>query len=251
MSNVRPSVDLVRLYLKEIGRVSMLTHEQEVVLGKAVQELVRLEEIKAQLAETLEHGPGLADWAEAAEMTLHDLETAVAAGNRAKHRMVEANLRLVVSIAKKYMNRNLELLDLIQEGTVGLQRGVEKFDPMKGYRFSTYAYWWIRQAMTRAIAEKSRTIRLPIHIHEKLNKIKKIQRQLTQTLGRSATYQEIADELNLTPAQVRDYLDHSRQPLSLDVRLGENQDTELGELFEDDGTTPEDCDPDLSARRPG
>ncbi len=240
MSTVPNDKDLVRVYLKEIGRVPLLTPEQEVTYGNAVQALMKLEAVKADLAESLGHEPTLDEWSKGADLTVDALKTAVVEGQRAKRQMVEANLRLVVSVAKKYLKRNIEILDLIQEGTIGLQRGVEKFDPSKGYRFSTYAYWWIRQAMTRAIAEKSRTMRLPIHIHEKINKIKKTQRQLAQKLGRSANVQEVANQLNLKPEQVRDCLGYTRKPLSLDLRLGDNQDIELGSLLEDDGPSPED-----------
>jgi RNA polymerase nonessential primary-like sigma factor len=233
------SVDMVRTYLHEIGRVPLLTHEQEIVYGKQVQKMMPLLEKKEELEEILGREPSLTEWADCVQLSEDELNHIVQQGSRAKRKMIEANLRLVVAIAKKYQKRNMEFLDLIQEGSLGLERGVEKFDPMKGYKFSTYAYWWIRQAITRAIAQQARTIRLPIHITEKLNKIKKTQRELSQQLGRSATPAEVAKFLDLEPSQIREYLSIARQPVSLDARVGDNQDTELSELLEDEGVSPD------------
>ncbi|MDH6060078.1 RNA polymerase sigma factor, RpoD/SigA family [Chrysosporum bergii ANA360D] len=237
--NTKFTADMVRTYLREIGRVPLLTREEEIIYGKQVQQMMVLVEAKEALAKQLDRDPSLSEWAAHVNKTETEIKHTVGLGKRAKQKMIEANLRLVVAIAKKYQKRNMEFLDLIQEGTLGLERGVEKFDPTRGYKFSTYAYWWIRQAITRAIAQQGRTIRLPIHITEKLNKIKKVQRELAQKLGRSPSPTEIAQELELEPIQIREYLNMARQPVSLDVKVGDNQDTELQEMLEDESPSPE------------
>ncbi|MGD1804330.1 RNA polymerase sigma factor SigC [Dapis sp. BLCC M126] len=226
-----------------------------------IQSYVQLMEVRDRLAAHLGHRPsferwakvgnvsvvelkqiiaaGKLRWAELAGLSVKELEQVQSEGVQAKNQMINANLRLVVSVAKKYQNRGLELLDLIQEGTLGLERAVEKFDPRRGYRFSTYAYWWIRQGITRAIATQSRTIRLPVHITEKLNKIKKAQRKISQEKGRTAKIEDIAQELNMTPAQVREVLVKVPRSVSLETKVGSDKDTELGELLETEDASPE------------
>lgn len=222
---------------------------------------VHLVEVRDQMAAKLGHRPSLEKWAQTAGVSLSELKPTMAAGKKhwaqlaalsieelekiqaegidAKNLMINANLRLVVSVAKKYQNRGLELLDLIQEGTLGLERAVEKFDPTRGYRFSTYAYWWIRQGITRAIATQSRTIRLPVHITEKLNKIKKAQRKISQEKGRTATLDDIAAELEMTNEQVREVLLKVPRSISLETKVGTDKDTELGDLLETEEDSPE------------
>ncbi len=231
-------VDLVRSYLRDIGRVPLLTNEQEITLGRQVQELMSLEKLEKELESANGEKPSKEELASEAGIMLEDLLKAFRRGNRAKERMVAANLRLVVSVAKKYTKRNMELLDLIQEGTIGLVRGVEKFDPARGYKFSTYAYWWIRQGITRAIAEKSRVIRLPIHITEVLNKLKKGQRELSQQLERTPTMQELASYLDIPIEEVKELMFRASQPVSLESRIGDGEDTVLLDLLSSESDLP-------------
>ncbi len=231
-------IDLVRSYLRDIGRVPLLSHEQEITLGRQVQDLMVLENIAEELEDNLGEKPEINYFAEKAGMKVSELKKKLKSGKRAKERMVAANLRLVVSVAKKYTKRNMELLDLIQEGTIGLVRGVEKFDPTRGYKFSTYAYWWIRQGITRAIAEKSRSIRLPIHITEMLNKLKKGQRELSQELSRTPTIKELADYVELPENDVKDLMSRVGQPVSLETKIGDGDDTILLDLLSNDIDMP-------------
>ena len=233
MAKPRLSGDSVRSYLRDIGRIPLLEHEEEILLGRKVQQLMTLLEQKKELG--LDN-QGLAD---ARDVSLKQIKREIREGEKAKDKMVTANLRLVVSVAKKYTKRNMELLDIIQEGTIGLVRGVEKFDPGRGYKFSTYAYWWIRQGITRAIAEKSRAIRLPIHVTENLNKMKKAQREQSQILGRMPTIFELSDVLGLSVDEIKDLMCKARQPSSLEVKIGENRDTALVDLLEDEKQLPE------------
>ena len=231
-------VDLVRSYLRDIGRVPLLSHEQEITLGRQVQDLMVLENIESQLESDLGEKPELDLFAEKAGLSTIQLKKKLKSGRRAKERMVAANLRLVVSVAKKYTKRNMELLDLIQEGTIGLVRGVEKFDPTRGYKFSTYAYWWIRQGITRAIAEKSRSIRLPIHITEMLNKLKKGQRELSQELSRTPSIKELSEYVELPENDVKDLMSRAGQPVSLETKIGDGEDTILLDLLSNEIDIP-------------
>ena len=234
MTQPKISGDSVRAYLRDIGRIPLLEHDEEILLGRKVQ---RLMEIQA-VAELL-NSPTTEELADSLDITVKELRREKRDGEKAKEKMVTANLRLVVSVAKKYTKRNMELLDIIQEGTIGLVRGVEKFDPGRGYKFSTYAYWWIRQGITRAIAEKSRAIRLPIHVTENLNKLKKAQRELSQINGQMPNVFELSDHLGLTDEEIKDLMCKARQPTSLEIKIGENRDTALIDLLEDETQLPE------------
>ena len=218
--------DPVRMYLKEIGKVSLLTAAEEVDLAMKIEAGV---EAMAQLDASEEEGGVPLERRE--RRRLSRIEQV---GLDAKQQLIEANLRLVVSIAKRYVGRGMLFLDLIQEGNLGLIRAVEKFDYTKGFKFSTYATWWIRQAITRAIADQARTIRIPVHMVETINKLVRIQRQLLQLLGREPTPEEIAEEMGLTPERVREIQKISQEPVSLETPIGEEEDSQLGDFIEDD-----------------
>ena len=223
-----------------MARYPLLKAEEEVELARRVRFLVEVEELQKRLQKELNNQAGRGELLTALEISDRQLEHRLYLGRVAKRKMIRSNLRLVVSIAKRYLNRGLPFLDLIQEGAMGLNRATEKFDPDKGYKFSTYAYWWIRQAITRAIANDSRTIRLPIHVVEKLNKLKKFQRELKQQLQRNPSEAELAHALEVTPEHLRQLLQLRRKSLSLNHRVGKEEDTELVDLLEDeDGQSPE------------
>ncbi len=227
--------DTVGAFFKEMARYPLLKPEEEVELAHNVKLLVEVEEQRRELQEKLQRRPTKKELAIAIGLeNERQLDHRLYKGRVAKRKMIRSNLRLVVSIAKRYLNRGVPFLDLIQEGAIGLNRAAEKFDPNKGYKFSTYAYWWIRQAITRTIANDARTIRLPIHIVEKLNKLKKAQRVLKQTLQRNPNEDELAKQLDMTTHQLRQLLQLRRQSLSLNHRVGKGEDTELLDLLEDD-----------------
>lgn len=229
------SMDLGQLYLKEIGRIPLLTHTLELQYGRQVQQMMSALAVKESLSEKLCGEPTLDEWAQELGMSSSQLNRTISIGQRAREKMVSANLRLVAAIAKKYLYRGLEFLDLMQEGAIGLQRAIEKFDPSKGYRLSTYSYWSIKQAIIRAVMDQSKTIRIPIHTTEKLNKIQKAARILSQKLGRMPNVQEIAAESGMSQEQVLSLLEcNQKKATSLDALIGEGQDTTLGERLEDD-----------------
>jgi RNA polymerase primary sigma factor len=232
--------DSIRIYLQEIGRIRLLRAEEEIELARKIAELLEWETICEKLREHLDREPTEREWAEAVDMELPAFRRRLHIGRRAKDKMVQSNLRLVVSIAKKYMNRGLSFQDLIQEGSLGLIRAAEKFDHEKGYKFSTYATWWIRQAITRAIADQSRTIRLPVHLYETISRIKKTTKLLSQDLGRKPTEEEIATNMEMTIEKLRFIAKSAQLPISLETPIGKEEDSRLGDFIEADGETPED-----------
>lgn len=232
--------DSIRLYLQEIGRIRLLRADEEIELARKIADLLELERMREKLLDDLAREPQDREWAAVASMPLNQFRHRLFLGRRAKDKMVQSNLRLVVSIAKKYMNRGLSFQDLIQEGSLGLIRAAEKFDHEKGYKFSTYATWWIRQAITRAIADQSRTIRLPVHLYETISRIKKTTKLLSQEMGRKPTEEEIATRMEMTIEKLRFIAKSAQLPISLETPIGKEEDSRLGDFIEADGEMPED-----------
>ena len=231
--------DSIRVYLQEIGRIRLLRPDEEIELARKIADLLQLEELAAQFEVDNGHLPDNKEWAGLVEMPLIKFRRRLMLGRRAKEKMVQSNLRLVVSIAKKYMNRGLSFQDLIQEGSLGLIRAAEKFDHEKGYKFSTYATWWIRQAITRAIADQSRTIRLPVHLYETISRIKKTTKTLSQEFGRKPTEEEIAESMEMTIEKLRFIAKSAQLPISLETPIGKEEDSRLGDFIEADIENPE------------
>jgi RNA polymerase primary sigma factor len=231
--------DSIRVYLQEIGRIRLLRPDEEIELARKIADLLQLEELAAQFEIDHGHYPDTKEWAVLVDMPLIKFRRRLMLGRRAKEKMVQSNLRLVVSIAKKYMNRGLSFQDLIQEGSLGLIRAAEKFDHEKGYKFSTYATWWIRQAITRAIADQSRTIRLPVHLYETISRIKKTTKTLSQEFGRKPTEEEIAESMEMTIEKLRFIAKSAQLPISLETPIGKEEDSRLGDFIEADIENPE------------
>ena len=220
--------DSIRVYLQEIGRIRLLRPDEEIELARKIADLLHLEELAAQFESDNGKYPDTKEWAALVDMPVIRFRRRLMLGRRAKEKMVQSNLRLVVSIAKKYMNRGLSFQDLIQEGSLGLIRAAEKFDHEKGYKFSTYATWWIRQAITRAIADQSRTIRLPVHLYETISRIKKTTKVLSQEFGRKPTEEEIAESMEMTIEKLRFIAKSAQLPISLETPIGKEEDSRLG-----------------------
>ena len=231
--------DSIRVYLQEIGRIRLLRPDEEIELARKIADLLELEEKAAEFEADKGHFPDTKEWAAIFDMPLIKFRRRLMLGRRAKEKMVQSNLRLVVSIAKKYMNRGLSFQDLIQEGSLGLIRAAEKFDHEKGYKFSTYATWWIRQAITRAIADQSRTIRLPVHLYETISRIKKTTKTLSQEFGRKPTEEEIAESMEMTIEKLRFIAKSAQLPISLETPIGKEEDSRLGDFIEADIENPE------------
>ncbi|MFM9046934.1 MAG: RNA polymerase sigma factor RpoD [Cyanobium sp.] len=231
--------DSIRVYLQEIGRIRLLRPDEEIELARKIADLLQLEELAVQFETDHGHHPDTKEWAALVEMPTIKFRRRLMLGRRAKEKMVQSNLRLVVSIAKKYMNRGLSFQDLIQEGSLGLIRAAEKFDHEKGYKFSTYATWWIRQAITRAIADQSRTIRLPVHLYETISRIKKTTKTLSQEFGRKPTEEEIAESMEMTIEKLRFIAKSAQLPISLETPIGQEEESRLGDWMEADIENPE------------